>query len=165
MKRERKWGTFPVESTVGGAFENGKNDVRELAEEMGSWRDNMQGTALENTGKYSEVEEAADALESAADALDNVEIPGEVASVTVTVSILRKKHLGRASRMGNATAWLDGAVQGLRETIEELEETRAKTEEDGTEYSGLDPDELGCIADEIDDAKDEADGVEFPGMF
>jgi chromosome segregation ATPase len=40
------------------------SEVEALAEEMGSWRDNMQGTNLESTGKYSEVEEAADTLEN-----------------------------------------------------------------------------------------------------
>jgi len=75
------------------------SELESLKEEMENWRDNMSGTSLENTGKYSEVEEAADSLgsidvegksidspddiesvadelESAADELESVNFPG-----------------------------------------------------------------------------------------
>jgi hypothetical protein len=39
-------------------------DVDELAQELGTWRDNMEGTNLENTMKYQEVSDACDELES-----------------------------------------------------------------------------------------------------
>jgi seryl-tRNA synthetase len=39
------------------------SEVESLAEEIGNWRDGMSGTGLENTGKYSEVEDCASELE------------------------------------------------------------------------------------------------------
>jgi methyl-accepting chemotaxis protein len=47
--------------------------VSELAEEMGNWRDNMSGTNLEATDKYSRVEEAADSLENVVSAIDDID--------------------------------------------------------------------------------------------
>jgi hypothetical protein len=38
-------------------------EIEALKDEMCSWRDNMEGTNLENTSKYEEVSECADALE------------------------------------------------------------------------------------------------------
>jgi len=64
-------------------IEGGMGEIEVLADEMESWRDNMQGTNLENTDKYSRVEEAADTLrqgcddlENAKDSLDSIEFPG-----------------------------------------------------------------------------------------
>lgn len=39
------------------------SEVESLAEEMGNWRDGMSGTNLENSSKYSEVEDCASELE------------------------------------------------------------------------------------------------------
>jgi len=49
------------------------SELTALAEEMGSWRDNLQGTNLENTSKYSEVEETVDTLESIDDSIPSIE--------------------------------------------------------------------------------------------
>jgi len=64
-------------------IDEGLSEIEALADEMDSWRDNMQGTNLENTEKYSRVEETADTLrqgyddiESARGDLDSVEFPG-----------------------------------------------------------------------------------------
>ena len=46
------------------------SDLESLADEIRSWADNMGGTGLENTGKYSEVEECAEALESIDTSID-----------------------------------------------------------------------------------------------
>jgi len=50
------------------------NEVESLSEEMGSWRDNMSGTNLESTDKYSRVEAAADTLEEVKDEIESLEI-------------------------------------------------------------------------------------------
>lgn len=66
-------------------IQNGLGEVESLAEELTSWKDNMAdaGTGLENTDKYSRLEEAVGTLESAKDSiesavsdLEGVEIPG-----------------------------------------------------------------------------------------
>ena len=49
---------------------------------MTSWRDNLSGTALENTNKYSEVEEAASTLEGIeADCSTSIESPDDIDEV------------------------------------------------------------------------------------
>lgn len=57
----------------------GSDQVQELTDEMGSWRDNMQGTNLENTSKYTTVEEAAAALEDVTQEIDNLDLAPEPA--------------------------------------------------------------------------------------
>ncbi len=47
-------------------------EIEALKEEICSWRDNMEGTNLENTSKYQEVSECADMLEDIE--IDNGEI-------------------------------------------------------------------------------------------
>lgn len=57
---------------LSGAIEslrNGLSIVEMLAEEMGSWRDNMEGTNLEQTQKFEDVSTAAETLEAAKDAI------------------------------------------------------------------------------------------------
>jgi len=80
------------------------SEVESLAEEMGSWRDNMQGTNLESTDKYSRVEECADTLETISSDLQDV---GEINEA----------------------------------------------------------DEIDSVIDSLQNAVDEASGVDFPGMF
>jgi hypothetical protein len=46
-------------------------DLDGLKEEVENQRDNMSGTNLENTQKYSTLDEAADALDSISQELDN----------------------------------------------------------------------------------------------
>ncbi len=64
-------------------IDEGMSEIEALTDEMEQWRDNMQGTNLESTERYSRVEEAAetlrqcyDDLENAKSELDNVEFPG-----------------------------------------------------------------------------------------
>lgn len=47
-------------------------ELESLREEIGNWRDNMQGTNLENTEKYSRLEECFDALDSAIISLESL---------------------------------------------------------------------------------------------
>jgi hypothetical protein len=56
--------TVVVKCSVQDAIESAGNEVAELAEEMVSWRDNLEDK-LSHTDKYTQVNEAADALENA----------------------------------------------------------------------------------------------------
>jgi len=49
------------------------SEVEALAEEMENWRDNLEGTSLENTDKYSEVSDCADSLRQAVDAFGELD--------------------------------------------------------------------------------------------
>lgn len=58
-------------------------EIEELKDEIVSWKEGMEGTNLEQTAKYSELEECADQLENAVSELDSsnnelegVEFPG-----------------------------------------------------------------------------------------
>jgi hypothetical protein len=51
------------------------SEVQDLADEMRSWSDNVQGTNLENTDKMQTVSETADTLENAVSTLDNLSFP------------------------------------------------------------------------------------------
>lgn len=62
-------------STQFGEMESMKGELEGLAEEMESWRDNMSGTNLEATDKFSRVEEAVDGLQDAISSLDSVSEP------------------------------------------------------------------------------------------
>ncbi len=53
-------------------------ELEELTDEMVNWRDNMQGTNLENTMKYCEVEEAANTLENIEPSIDEIDDIGEI---------------------------------------------------------------------------------------
>lgn len=51
------------------------DEVQNLAEEMGNWRDGLQGTNLENSERYQTVSDTADAMENAASTLDGLSFP------------------------------------------------------------------------------------------
>jgi chromosome segregation ATPase len=53
-------------------IEDGKSEIDCLLEEIEEWRDNMQGTNLENTSKYQEVSDCADELEYLTDNLNEI---------------------------------------------------------------------------------------------
>ena len=51
-----------------------RDEVEALKDEITSWREGMEGTNLENTDKYSELEECESELEDVFDEIDNIEI-------------------------------------------------------------------------------------------
>lgn len=53
-------------------IQNGISEIEALGEEIQSWHDSMEGTNLENTEKFSELQECADSI---ADLLDRLEEP------------------------------------------------------------------------------------------
>ena len=48
-----------------------RDEIELLMEEIGNWRDNLEGTNLENTYKYEQLEECFGVLEELLDELDN----------------------------------------------------------------------------------------------
>lgn len=52
------------------------SELEMLKDEMVSWRDNMDGTNLENTQKYEDVDTCADALEDAHNEMAETELTG-----------------------------------------------------------------------------------------
>ena len=63
-------------------IQDGMDEIRSLADEISEWRGNLEGTNLENTQKYSELQECEDGLNEAAESieagvndLENIEFP------------------------------------------------------------------------------------------
>jgi hypothetical protein len=150
-----------VESTVGEAL-SALDDLRALQEEMQSWADNMQGTSLENTEKYQRVEEAATTLE-AANNIDEVNLPEDLSSKKITYSKMQNRNKkapnSRAVRCTNAAVALRMVVDEIRDWVEEKQKELDEADD------GSDLQTLSDYADEIENVCDDAENVEFPGMF
>lgn len=56
------------------ARESAVSVVNELFDEIDNWKSNMEGTNLENTGKYSELEDCAGELETAQGDLEDASV-------------------------------------------------------------------------------------------
>ena len=154
-------------------YDEVSGELESLHEEMDSWRGNMEGTGLENTSKYEEVSECADQLDSAKDALPE-EVPESLKDVRLLVlmptAVLRvsasyrspRKFRGgpsRAARLDEATGILETLMETVRGTIEKLEAGRQGTKTDEAKT------ELEEFEGEMQNVLDEAQSVNFPGMF
>lgn len=144
--------------TLADALGDAFQELEDLKDEMMEWRDNMDGTGLENTEKFEEVEAAADVLDN----IEAVELPAELEdvgneSIEYVEMVNRRKARGqsRAVRCGNSVAIIEAAI--LR-----LEESRDAANESGE--SGR-ADAIEDVLGELESAKDEAEPIEFPGMF
>lgn len=131
------------------------SDAQELKSEMESWRDNMDGTGLENTEKYSSVSEAADALDYVVDEmesnlnnlielLDKSEAGKKVLDTKIQVS--NRRVDSRADRAGALNDQIGRAVDAIK--------------------SGLPEDhEAVAMAEEVAEQSEEVSMVDFPGMY
>ncbi len=70
--------------TILGAFEGGQSDVEGLKEEINEWKDSLEGNGMEHLPKYEEVSECADALDSANDTLESLEVPECIQDIDVS---------------------------------------------------------------------------------
>lgn len=133
----KKLKTETITETISEALEDAKFELSSLAEEMGEWRDNMEGTGLENTGRYEEISECADTLEDLDSRLQDVEIEDD-REISYVWSHPYGRNLGRSWRAGRIAACLNAIADALND-----DENMA---------------ELQDIADQLED-------LEFPGMY
>lgn len=136
--------------------------IEDLRDEMQDWADNLSGTALENTGKYEEIEEAISQLDGV-DKIDFDEIWGAVPEgfePTVeemkAICIKTSQRLPYGKRHPSRACRLDNAVTSIRDGLEEL---RMVLDGKNEAHNILE------AIDEIDDKIQELDSVDFPGMF
>uniref|UniRef100_A0A6M3IYI7 Uncharacterized protein n=1 Tax=viral metagenome TaxID=1070528 RepID=A0A6M3IYI7_9ZZZZ len=160
MTKERKWGMFPVKGTVGSFLDDGKSIIEELRDEMQEGLDNMSGTNLESTGKYSVYEEAVSLLDDICGNLDGVELPESVQDLLAETTEERRKSLSRSRRMSNGISMLEAMVQVLEERIQELLEKKTLSDTEQEEVSASEE-----ATDAIQSAADAAGSVEFPGFY
>jgi len=146
---KKRWKVVKEEISIGDALESARDEIQSLSEEMCSWRDNMEGTPLENTTKYETVSECADILETQANELDSVVdiIEGIGIDLTETITISYSKPYGkyesRATRLTRALAYLES----VKERIETLR------------------DHLDDSLSDLEDVTAELEGIEFPSMY
>lgn len=179
---------YSVGDAVSGAFE----ELQSLRDEMSEWRDNMSSGNMEHMEKYSEVESAADTLDSNADSEPDVPECATELRFKVQLQENRRKGRGdsRSVRCSNAAALLSGAagaceermseiddeieaLEKKRNSVVETEDTSAElSPEDEMEQAGNDIEtlesqksELESLKDELENIASEMDGVDFPGMY
>lgn len=127
------------------------SDLEALRDEMREWADNMSSNNMGHLDKYQEVEDCANGL----DGVDNVDLtlPAGVEDVEITWHEARNRRKGRgesrAIRRDNAVA----ALQAAKEHIEDAHEEGKRT------------DEVNQFLSDLQDLIDEAEGVDFPGMY
>lgn len=162
--------TIQQTSTVAAAIADGLNEIESLKDEMGEWRDNMSGTGLENTEKYSMVEEAADTLESAHSSIESghssLEGIGVYEDILGAAEIKyfeqvnanKRRGCSRSVRLGNAILMINAGLEKIEAYLEENSNT---ADEAQVEVN----DALSSAKSEIEDGISDAEGVDFPGMF
>jgi hypothetical protein len=127
------------------ALDDAKGELQGLSDDMSSWRDNLSGTALENTSKFESVSECADSLENIISSLDYIEVPEQHAAIEVKVTWFHPygKHIGRSWLASRAASILRAMIDNLPEKDEEAQ----------------------AIVGDLESAADEIDCLDFPGTF
>lgn len=162
----KKFKSTARQTTVEAAFEDAKADIESLRDEMTEWAENMESNNMEGLPKYEEVNEAKEALESACDSLDEVEIsnlPDALRETEVSYTEARpygRKPEPRWMRLSNCVSMLRAAKDAV--TAAEEAETANEGQTDDDEQEEVD---FGTIGNGIGDAIDYAESVSFPGMY
>lgn len=181
----RKWKNINCKGTIRDILDCG-NVLEDLAEQMGEWRDNLEGNEMTHLPKFDEVNEAADALENAdgeiqqaATDLSNALVKAGAATVLDTSInyILMQPYKGRGEprwmQRDNAIAGLQAVVEFLDDEdnltkLDDNDEPITRKDGDGEDipvYYSDDNDDITSCQSELSDAVEEATSVEFPGMF
>lgn len=146
-------------STIEGAVDDAMSEAEGLRDELTEWRDNLDGSNMSHLPKYEEVSEAVDAL----DCVDNKpEIPNTLPTGLVDEvkwQTHAKRRQSRADRMGEVTFALQIVAEHIEAFLEKNEDENAACWKD-TSRSDWEQ-----YASDLNDIRDELDGVSFPGMY
>lgn len=162
----RKYKTTAHKSKLGESCTD-FGEIEELKDEMGEWRDNLEGNDMTHLPKYEEVSEAADTLdnawseletygadlESALEGTEHAEAEIEYTQMTP----YKGRSYPRWMRMANSVAPLRAVV----EYIDAIEDPADGDESPEAEKIQAIKEAASSVADQLD----ELDNVEFPGMF
>jgi hypothetical protein len=145
------------EATLADAANEAYSEFMALGEEMREWADNLE-EKFSATDRYARISEAADALEG----LSEPNYPDWASKTKVQISELVKppRKVSRATRRDNACAILDTCMEVCNEWLDENDKPENRSDE-MLEIIG----EITQIRDDLENLKDEAEGVEFPGMY
>lgn len=136
-----------IDTTLEAAVDDSLSEFETLGSEMRDWYDNMPEN-LQDGDKGSQVNESADVLEGIDTSIDVPEVLKE----------LPIKYEERQAKQSRA-ARRDYAVRLLQEAID-----AANTWVEGNEKHEA-MDDVEAFLDEAQNALDEAEGVDFPGMM
>jgi hypothetical protein len=144
-KRVRSLRKVPIADAISEAF----GEIEALAQEMREWADNLE-EKFSSTSKYETVSSSADTLEGYTDP----DMPEGLPAMEVEFMDLpqRKRGYSRADRCGQACYILDQCIIVLEEQSEKLEGGEAR-------------DACESLRDDLENAKGDCEGVEFPGMY
>lgn len=136
-------------STVEGCVSDAMSELQSLGEELRSWYDNMPEN-LQGGDKGNQVDEAASALEG----LNEPTMVESVGSLPISWETPKNRGTSRSARRDDCTLMLDLAHTALQNWMD-----------DDANKEHADRSEVESLISEIEDVKDEADGVEFPSAF
>lgn len=133
-----------VKTTVADIVSGSIGDLEALKEELEQWKENIE-EKFSTTEKYSQLEEAVDALE-----ISEPDIEDELGNIEVEYQTVNPKSIkSRSARCNEATRLLSAAIDALNAAAE-----------DDDQLEGAED-----LANELQEIVDTAEGVEFPGMF
>jgi chromosome segregation ATPase len=138
-----------LETALGEAF----SEIESLRDEMEEWKSSLEGTNFEQTERYSRIEEAQDTLDDALNSQPDV--PDSLAGLEVEwhegVKKSKRRGPSRAARLGNASNAIGAVIDLLTDKDSEDPDAGA--------------DETTSLLSQLEEIRDNIDGVEFPGMF
>jgi hypothetical protein len=165
----RKPRTTERELTIEEAYSEFHGEIETLGEEMRAWYDNMP-EGPQNGEKGSAVDEAAEALEG----IDERDIPEALKPLKFKFSVMSGRGNSRAKRRDDAVQVLDALMQFVEAIDEDMllkQEARRdyikalNLPELGTNECGALQEAAAGLHSELEEDKDAAEGVEFPGQF
>jgi len=138
---------------VADAVENAKSELESLRDELQDWYDNLP-ESFQNGDKGDQLQEAVSQLETA---IDNIQdVPDCLDEVKVFIRPLATDSPSRADRGGQA-------AYELRQVSEHLEGEGFMPE--GKTLDEEQQDEVKEFQETLASAADDADSVEYPGMY
>lgn len=141
----------PRKISVVDAVSEAWSEIESLAEEMQTWRDNME-EKLSHTDKYGRVSECAETLESGSEPSEPASEAVKAVMVTIQDPKPKRRGYSRADRLSQACSILSACEDALDEFIDTS--TVDSDKEDADNYK-----------QEVVELKDNVESAEFPGMF
>lgn len=148
-------------TTARALLENAYSTLADLASEAREVSDNLEASNLGRTQRGETFTETADVLEGISmpklpDVFDEVEI---VRLPTIS------NATGRAHRLSEAVSDMQLAQEEVESWLDDRKQSGADLTEDEDEKEEIDESEIEDVLKEIREHADDAERVEFPGMF
>lgn len=143
--------------------EDAYSEIESLASEARECADNMEAGNLGQTQRCQTFAETADTLEG----ISAPDVPDAFDEVEVVRLPTLSDSTSRAHRLSEAVSDLQLACDEVESWLEDNKQSGADAtdEEEEKEDDEVDADEVEAAIQEIRDHADEAEGVEFPGMY